>query len=472
MKLIIKIMLLLTIANGTMAQQEDCGMVLSQEQVDYMDETRPVREQADLNAFGDVTTIPFVAHIIRTSGGTGGLSINNLNLALSQMNMAYQTVNFEFELCDVNYIDNDDHYGNVSYSTSGTSEEYAMAVPNLVSNAVNVFFVPNANGYCGWSSFPAYRDAFGKDWTVMANSCATNGSTLAHELGHYFNLYHTHQGVSSGINIFENELVNRSNCGPNVGDELCDTSADPRLSGCVNSSCVYICGYVDANGDTYTPDPTNIMSYSLKSCRTFFSPQQIARMQQSYLIDRNYLANSCDCEPNINVTTTYNSGDNIDLEASNTITASNIINSGAVADYDAGVQIDLVNGFHARYGCDFDAFIDGCSALLDNRNDETDGNHTEQPPTVYMTDEVVLRNYPNPFTGTTTIEYTLPQAGKISMKISDLSGKTVAYPLQDKVREAGVHVLQFDANNLSHGVYFCILQTANTVKTHKITLFE
>jgi len=89
-----------------------------------------------------------------------------------------------------------------------------------------------------------------------------------------------------------------------------------------------------------------------------------------------------------------------------------------------------------------------------------------------ISDEVALRNYPNPFTDMTTIEYVLPQDGKVSMTISDLSGKALANPLQDKMCESGVHTLQFDATSLSAGMYFCTLQTANIVKTHKITVFE
>ena len=72
----------------------------------------------------------------------------------------------------------------------------------------------------------------------MANGCANNGSTLPHEVGHFYGLPHTHdQG---------NELVNGSNCAT-AGDNFCDTPADPNLSGVVNSSCVYTGTATDAN---------------------------------------------------------------------------------------------------------------------------------------------------------------------------------------------------------------------------------
>ena len=284
------LLLLMCICNVIYAQ--DCGTELLQSQLDYMDEHRSSIASMDVAFFdNEITNIPLVAHIIRTSNGTGGLSMNDLNTAMTQLNLAYQQVGFVFELCSVNYIDNDAYFNGISYSTNSNSEEYMMAIPNRVPDAVNIFFVPYANGYCGWSSFPSYLNSINKDWTVMANSCATNGSTFAHEVGHYFNLYHTHQCLSAC------ELVNGSNCGPNVGDELCDTPADPNLSGCVNNSCVYTCTDTDANGASYNPNPNNIMSYSLKSCRTFFSPQQITRIQQSYLFGRSNLANNTDCIP-------------------------------------------------------------------------------------------------------------------------------------------------------------------------------
>jgi len=46
----------------------------------------------------------------------------------------------------------------------------------------------------------------------------------------------------------------------------------------------------DANGDHFSPDTRNIMSYSNKNCRTLFSEQQIARMYAFYMTTKNYLS--------------------------------------------------------------------------------------------------------------------------------------------------------------------------------------
>ncbi len=125
---------------------------------------------------------------------------------------------------------------------------------------------------CGYAYFPG-----GPETILMKNSCATNGSTLSHEMGHFFALSHTHGNFSTTT-----ELVDGSNCDYN-GDYICDTPADPKLSySNVNYSCTYTGSSVDANNDTYVPDEQNLMSYSRKECRNVFSPQQYARINAVY----------------------------------------------------------------------------------------------------------------------------------------------------------------------------------------------
>ena len=120
----------------------------------------------------------------------------------------------------------------------------------------------------------------------MNNSCARNGSTLSHEMGHFFALSHTH-GNSNGT--LTTELVDGTNCN-NSGDFICDTPADPQLGGSnVSNSCLYTGTDIDANGQPFNPDPLNIMSYSRKACRVQFSPQQYARIYAIYQASRSAL---------------------------------------------------------------------------------------------------------------------------------------------------------------------------------------
>jgi acetyl-CoA carboxylase beta subunit len=115
---------------------------------------------------------------------------------------------------------------------------------------------------------------------------ALNGSTLAHEVGHWFGLMHTHGNLDNGTD----ELVNGSNC-TDAGDLICDTPADPRLTGLVSSNCVYNPPSVaprDANGQLFAPETNNLMSYSLSQCRNRFSDGQVLIMQETYISLESY----------------------------------------------------------------------------------------------------------------------------------------------------------------------------------------
>ncbi len=62
------------------------------------------------------------------------------------------------------------------------------------------------------------------------------------------------------------------------------------------------------------------------------------------------------------------------------------------------------------------------------------------------------QNYPNPFNPSTKINYDLPSDGLVSIKLFDMAGKEVAV-LVNEVRTAGYHTVDFNASNLSSGVY-------------------
>ena len=62
------------------------------------------------------------------------------------------------------------------------------------------------------------------------------------------------------------------------------------------------------------------------------------------------------------------------------------------------------------------------------------------------------QNYPNPFNPTTSIEYSVPERSKVTMVVTDALGRTVE-TLVNGTFEAGVHSVQFNASNLSSGMY-------------------
>ncbi|WP_353779520.1 T9SS type A sorting domain-containing protein [Winogradskyella sp. 3972H.M.0a.05] len=301
-------------------EHANCGTEFSSEAQAYYESIKSDIERVEQEFLANqafqrnssaVISVPIKAHIIRTSAGFGGLSVTALNDAIANMNNYYANANLSFYLCDgINYIDDDNYY---NYETD---DEGAMTATHGVSGLINIYFTnsvvssSSGNGLCGYAYFPG-----GPDTILMDNSCATNGSTLPHEMGHFFALQHTHGPSNSQLT---DELVDGSNCAT-AGDFICDTPADPQLSySNVTAACNYIGTVFDANNQLFAPDPTNIMSYSRKVCRTYFSPQQYARIYATYQVARDgytcptfnvdFASNeNTTCDPSLTVNFTDNS---------------------------------------------------------------------------------------------------------------------------------------------------------------------
>jgi hypothetical protein len=83
--------------------------------------------------------------------------------------------------------------------------------------------------------------------------------------------------------------------------------------------------------------------------------------------------------------------------------------------------------------------------------------------------EVTLTAYPNPVREQGTLEYTLPEAGTVSLRVYDVLGRRVA-TLASGRTEAGLHTATLPASRLSSGVYIARLRVGGTTVTQKITV--
>jgi len=81
------------------------------------------------------------------------------------------------------------------------------------------------------------------------------------------------------------------------------------------------------------------------------------------------------------------------------------------------------------------------------------------------------QNYPNPFNPTTTISFSLPCKSFVSLKIFDLIGREIKTIVNEE-KLAGEYEIEFNAGNLSSGVYFYRLQTGNYIQTKKLLLLK
>ncbi len=81
------------------------------------------------------------------------------------------------------------------------------------------------------------------------------------------------------------------------------------------------------------------------------------------------------------------------------------------------------------------------------------------------------QNFPNPFNPSTIIEYSIPNSTNVRLSVYNSLGQKVATLLNKKQR-AGKHEVQFDASNLSSGIYFYKLQSGKFVSTKKMILLR
>ncbi|MGA3286133.1 MAG: T9SS type A sorting domain-containing protein [Bacteroidota bacterium] len=90
-----------------------------------------------------------------------------------------------------------------------------------------------------------------------------------------------------------------------------------------------------------------------------------------------------------------------------------------------------------------------------------------QIPTRYALEQ----NYPNPFNPSTTISFSLPSKGFVSLKVFDLIGREVA-TIVSETMPVGSYSKYWNAFNLSSGLYFYRLQVGTFTATKKMTLLK
>jgi hypothetical protein len=81
------------------------------------------------------------------------------------------------------------------------------------------------------------------------------------------------------------------------------------------------------------------------------------------------------------------------------------------------------------------------------------------------------QNYPNPFNPSTTIEFGLPQAGSVSLRVYNVLGEPVATLVNQQLL-AGWYKAEWNANAVSSGVYFYRLVAGPFVETKKMLLLR
>ncbi|MBN2411920.1 T9SS type A sorting domain-containing protein [candidate division KSB1 bacterium] len=95
---------------------------------------------------------------------------------------------------------------------------------------------------------------------------------------------------------------------------------------------------------------------------------------------------------------------------------------------------------------------------------------------IFPTDYTLAQNYPNPFNPTTTIEYKLPESGKIKLTVYNVMGQKVA-TLHNGFQRTGTHQVIWNGTDdlgkaVTSGVYFYRLEAGSFVKSVKMILMK
>jgi hypothetical protein len=185
-------------------------------------------------------------HVLRRTDGTGGLSNAQVSDWIELLCQDYTVHNIAVRQIGQADINNTTFYNGLTNATYST-----LINTNTHSNAIDIYMLSPDDTYSRASGIPGIALTIGGSYVGT--------SVLSHEFGHCLGLYHTHSGRGCGDDANCSENINGSNCST-CGDLVCDTPADPCLSGNVDVNCLY-------TGDTsFDPDVHNTMSYAPPTC--------------------------------------------------------------------------------------------------------------------------------------------------------------------------------------------------------------
>ena len=252
------------------------------------------RVGSSARAAAATATIPVRFNVVYKDKGKGGgwLSDERIDAQIDVLNAAYAGTGFSFVLEEIDRTYQPEWFNLVSTNGGiprfyrGSSKEVKMKkffYGDSTSQTLNIYSASLAQSLLGWAYFPSdftdaategnplpqYFDGVVLDYrslpSVEGDTGDTSvyadygeGDTATHEVGHWFELYHTFQGGCA-----------------DPGDYVDDTAPE--------ASPAFACptGRDTCEGGGVDPIE-NFMDYTYDSCMTEFTPGQAARMQQAW----------------------------------------------------------------------------------------------------------------------------------------------------------------------------------------------
>ncbi len=261
------IILLSNTSLDVLSQSGGCGTIVSAQQK-TLESTISITEGTATQSLPQLNrTLTINVYVVKNDKGLPGVSATEIQSAITKLNGFFQPVSLSFKICNTVYIDNY-QFDNLS----AISNEADLVSQFWEKNTINLYLTTTLTDnsgidVCGYT----YMPSAGKNSIFIKKGCIA-GTTLAHQMGHFLNLYHTHETT------FGSELVSQTNCSA-TGDKCCDTEADPGLEGLIDNSCIYTGKIKEVSSGTFFhPKTKNIMSFSNDACRCDLSKTQFLRM--------------------------------------------------------------------------------------------------------------------------------------------------------------------------------------------------
>ena len=230
----------------------------------YNDKNRAVREIA-INMI-----------LIQYNDGTI-ISPQDAMQVVEDANVVFAAANMHFNLCNIAIAPYP--YTQFPFEDFNYQIESQIAATHYLPGYLNIYYARNVKQN---ATLPNSPPSLNPPRIVTSQAGVV---ILAHEMGHFFSLIHTHVNNQYTPTFITDELVNGSNCAT-AGDFICDTPADPGLFA-FRMAPAPACQYIDTvttdiNGDLYNPIVNNLMS-ALSHCTDSYTPEQFSRM--AYIAD-------------------------------------------------------------------------------------------------------------------------------------------------------------------------------------------
>ncbi len=238
-----------------------------------------IKEFDDSTSRG-ITEYPIKVHIVSKADGTGGSSLAEVHEAINHLNTYFLRF---LPLEDFDYIKDDDFYKIPLEKENEFCKNYD------VRNTINIYIVntikSERNTFDAFTHMPSKLPI---DRIFIRQKSLTDKVSLVRQMAHYFGLYPT---TGPNLGMRSEERVDGSNC-ETTGDEICDTPADPGLSGqMVDGRCEFIGNQQDAESKFYRPNTHNIMCDNPRlDCLDKLTRQQYRRIMYVSTYIRNYLS--------------------------------------------------------------------------------------------------------------------------------------------------------------------------------------